>query len=98
MGPTRESLKQIGHELDAISSRTSAAHARHELGLDDDQNPGGTDLAVWSTIEDLRMVIQSLAIIVERLTEVTNLNTIEDRVDRWPYPSSLSNADNEVLR
>ncbi len=97
MASSKTLLNEIAQDLDAILTRTVDSKTLYELKRDSGRQDAETELAVWATMEDLRKVALRLSIVVERLVDVTNLETIESRVERWPHPSTISLAEHEEV-
>lgn len=48
------------------------------------------DLECATHVDDLRTIALKMSLVLERLIDVTNLSTIEERVDRWPNESTIT--------
>jgi hypothetical protein len=56
------------------------------------------DLERAEDVDDLRAIALKMSVVLERLIDVTNLNTIEERVDRCPHPSTITLQGREAVR
>lgn len=51
------------------------------------------DLEGATDVDDLRTIALKMSLVLERLIDVTNLSTIEDRVERWPTQATITLPD-----
>lgn len=51
------------------------------------------DLEGATDVDDLRTIALKMSAVLERLIDVTNLSTIEERVERWPTQATITLPD-----
>lgn len=75
---SKDALDAIAQDLDGLLGNTATMQALYEVKAEDGDKDAKEQLAVWSTFEEVRLVLLKLNGIVMRLTQVTQLDRIEE--------------------